>query len=381
MKLQQLLLASKACQVHPGLSCPCSESHVLPARQRPRKGLALQQMMAAKRQHQAEQQHLNPLLLRHAGQTAAPAGSSHPQSSAGASPEASGEDLAVVNPLYSNTSGYSTSGSLFEGGCQPCVPFSKWHARRSRGHALSPLEFVVVCPSTSLTPARLARLTRQSPSSCTLARKYSISCAGQGSQTMPQHLPPAGGAPESSPWNPLYRDSPRTAISPQALTMDKWLVRPQDHGRSAEQPPGGYSVCKDLFMKTAEIQASCMQPRRAAFWGLLTVTRAPKVDHSCNQGTQSLPGKLMSGTPMRGLLSRGCSSGGEPHAGHNTRSTPAAAASDRACWIPAEPARRATGCARAASAGEGGFSMAGADPALGGSGGPAPAHLGPRTSC
>ena len=125
VKLQQLLLASQACQVHPDLRCPCHETHALPARRRPRKGLALQQMIAAKRQHQAEQQHLNPLLLQHAGQTAAPVGSSQPQSSAGASPEASGEDLAVVNPLYSNTSGYSTSGSLFEGECQLCVPFPK----------------------------------------------------------------------------------------------------------------------------------------------------------------------------------------------------------------------------------------------------------------
>ena len=57
---------------------------------------------------------------------------------------------------------------------------------------------------------------------------------------MTQHLQPAGGARESSPWNPLYRDSPRTAISPQVLTMDKWLMRPQAHGHSAEQPPGGY---------------------------------------------------------------------------------------------------------------------------------------------
>ena len=119
MKLQQLLLASKACQVNVGLSCPCNETHVLPARRRPRKGLALQQMMAAKRQHQAEQQHLNPLLLQYAGQKAGPAGSSQPQSSAGGSPEASGEGLAVVNPLYSNTSGYSTSGSLYEGKCEP----------------------------------------------------------------------------------------------------------------------------------------------------------------------------------------------------------------------------------------------------------------------
>lgn len=69
---------------------------------------------------------------------------------------------------------------------------------------------------------------------------YCTCCAGQGSQPMTQHLQPAGGARESSPWNPLYRDSPRTAISPQVLTMDKWLMRPQAHGHSAEQQPGGY---------------------------------------------------------------------------------------------------------------------------------------------
>ena len=132
------------------------ETHVLPARRHPRKGLGLQQMMAAKRQHQAEQQHLNPLLLQRAGQTGAPAGSSQPQSSTGASPEESGEDLAVVNPLYSNTSGYSTSGSLFEGKTQrPAL--SKFGCIERQGSCIvTPGVCGVLCPSASLTPTRLA---------------------------------------------------------------------------------------------------------------------------------------------------------------------------------------------------------------------------------